>query len=184
MDDDPLYEKARQKALRYLAYRGRSVEEVRSKLADEGFGKATIKKVIDRFRDLGYLDDKNFARQWAKSLAAGRLWGDRKIEASLREKGIPRDLIDDAIAGAREEKDERHAIQELVEKRLRREPACEVFAYKGKRRLLQTLAGRGFPIGTILDTIREMRDTCSDEMDSPAPSGRVETEEKYGDDGQ
>ena len=77
MDDDPLYEKARQNALRYLLYRGRSVEEVRSKLAQKGFDDAVIKKVVDRFIDLGYLNDKNFAGQWAKSLAVSRLWGDR-----------------------------------------------------------------------------------------------------------
>ena len=171
MDDDPLYEKARQKALRYLAYRGRSVEEVRSKLAGKGFDDTIIKKVIDRFSDLGYLDDGNFARQWAKSLAVHRLWGDRKIEASLREKGISGDLIQEAIAGVRKEKDQRRAVQELVEKRLRREPACEVFSYKGKRRLAQTLGGRGFPPGVILDVLREMGDTPSDETDDPRTVG-------------
>ncbi|MBW2561030.1 MAG: regulatory protein RecX [Deltaproteobacteria bacterium] len=160
--DDPLYEKAQKKALRYLAYRGRSVAEVRSKLAEKGFDEAVIKKVIDRFCDLGYLDDGNFAGQWAKSLAIHRLWGDRKIEASLREKGISIDLIAEAIAGAREEKGQRCAIQDLVEKRLRSEPACEVFSYKGKRRLTQTLAGRGFPVGLILDVLREMGDACDD----------------------
>ena len=156
MDDDPLYEKARQKALRYLLYRGRSIKEVRSKLAEKGFDDAVIKKVVDRFTDLGYLNDKNFARQWAKSLAVSRLWGDRKIEISLIEKGISRDLIKEAIAEVREEKDEKLAIEELVEKRLRRESECEVFSYKGKRRLAQSLAGRGFPVGLILDVLREM----------------------------
>lgn len=162
MDDDPFYEKARQKALRYLVYRGRSVKEVRSKLAEKGFDNTVIKKVIDRFVDLGYLDDRNFAEQWARSLAVSRLWGDRKIEASLREKGISIDLIEEAIAGAREKKEERHAIRELVEKRLRSEPVCEVFSYKGKRRLMQTLVGRGFPVGGILDVLKEMGDTYND----------------------
>ena len=156
MDDDPLYEKARQKALRYLLYRGRSIKEVQAKLAQKGFDDAVIKKVVDRFTDLGYLNDKNFARQWAKSLAVSRLWGDRKIEISLIEKGISRDLIKEAIAEVREEKDEKLAIEELVEKRLRRESECEVFSYKGKRRLAQSLAGRGFPVGLILDVLREM----------------------------
>ena len=161
MDDDPLYEKARQKALRYLLYRGRSIEEVRSKLAQKGFDDAVIKKVVDRFTDLGYLNDRNFARQWAKSLAVSRLWGDRKIEISLLEKGISRDLIKETIAEAREEKGERCAIGELVEKRLRRESECEVFSYKGKRRVTQSLAGRGFPVGLILDVLREMgEDHC------------------------
>ena len=156
MDDDPLYEKARQKALRYLLYRGRSIKEVQTKLAQKGFGDAVIKKVVDRFTDLGYLDDKNFARQWAKSLAVSRLWGDRKIEISLIEKGISRELIKEAIVEAREEKDERRSIEELVEKRLRRESECEVFSYKGKRRLAQSLAGRGFSVGLILDVLKEM----------------------------
>lgn len=160
MDDDPLYEKARQKALRYLLYRGRSIKEVRLKLAEKGFDDAVIRKVVDRFTDLGYLNDENFARQWARSLAVSRLWGDRKIEISLIEKGISRDIIKEAVAEARKEKDERSAIEELVEKRLRRESECEVFSYKGKRRLAQSLAGRGFPVGLILDVLRDMGGDC------------------------
>lgn len=156
MNDDPLYEKARQSALRYLSYRGRSIQEVRTKLSGKGFSDTVINKVVDSCVDLGYLDDKNFARQWAKSLAVGRLWGDKKIEIGLVEKGISHDLIKDAIVAAREEKDERSAIGELVEKRLRRESACEVFSYKGQRRLVQNLTGRGFPAGLILDVMKEM----------------------------
>jgi len=182
VDDDPLYEKARQVALRYLAYRMRSREEVRSKLAGKGFKRDIIKKIVDRFCDLGYLDDRNFARQWAKNLAADRLWGDRKIAATLREKGISSDLIEEGIAEAREGKSERHAIRELVEKRLRSQPACEVFSYKGKRRAVQGIAGRGFPVHEILDVLREMGNTC--DMDDPAQSGIVEIKERYGNDGQ
>jgi regulatory protein len=156
VEDDPLYEKAKHHALQYLSYRGRSIQEVRTKLEGKGFSDTVIKKVVDRCIDLGYLSDKNFARQWAQNLAITRLWGDRKIERNLIEKGISRDLIKDAIAEIREEKDERRAIEELVEKRLRRESACEVFSYKGKRRLAQSIAGRGFPVGLILDVLNRM----------------------------
>lgn len=156
MDEDPLYERARHNALRHLSYRGRSVQEVQTKLAKQGFDNTVIKKVVDRFTDLGYLNDRNFARQWARNLAVNRLWGDRKIEISLIERGISRDLIKEAIAGAREEKDERRAIEELVEKRLRREPECEVFSYAGKVKFARSLAGRGFPLELIMDVLREM----------------------------
>ncbi|MEA2013813.1 MAG: regulatory protein RecX [Thermodesulfobacteriota bacterium] len=156
MDEDPLYEKARQKALRYLLYRARSIKEVQTRLSEKGFDDAIIKKVVDRFTDLGYLNDSNFARQWARRLAVSRQWGDKKIEASLFEKGISRDLIKKAIDEAREEKDERCAIEELVEKRLRRESESEVFSYKGRRRVTQGLVGRGFPVVLILDVLKEM----------------------------
>ncbi len=162
MEDDPLYQKAFNKTLRYLAYRGRSIAEVRNKLEVQGFEGPVIKKVIDRLCDLGYLNDRNFALQWTRSLAAGRLWGDRKIEGRLLEKGISRDLIQDALAEARGEKDERHSIKELIEKRLRKEPAHEVLSYKGKRRLIQALVGRGFTLGVILEVLREMGDTYND----------------------
>lgn len=163
MEEDPVYEKARYHALRYLSYRGRSVQEVRTKLREKGFNDTVIKKVVDRCIELGYLGDENFARQQARNLAITRLWGDRKIERNLVEKGVSHDLIKDAIAETREEKDERRAIEELVEKRLRRESACGVFSYKGKRRVVQNIASRGFPVGLILDVLREMEpDDCDD----------------------
>ena len=152
IEEDPLYEKAKAKALRFLSYRGRSKKELRSKLIEGGFDAASIRKVIDRFSELKYLDDVIFARDWARHLALHNLWGDRKIEISLREKGIEKETIEEAIVLAREELGQKEAIERLVEKRLRRKSAQDI-GYKEKRRLAQNLLGRGFPPPLIFDVL-------------------------------
>lgn len=157
IQEDPLYEKAKAKALRLLSYRGRSKEELRSKLSERGFDEAVIRKVIDRFSELKYLDDEIFARDWARHLALYRLWGDRRIEISLREKGIDRQTIDGAILFAREEIGQKEAIERLIEKRLRRRSAQDI-DYKGKRRLAQNLLGRGFPPPLIFDMLGKVEE--------------------------
>ncbi|MEA3470603.1 MAG: regulatory protein RecX [Thermodesulfobacteriota bacterium] len=157
IQEDPLYEKAKAKALRLLSYRGRSKEELRSKLSEKGFDEAVIRKVIDRFSELKYLDDEIFARDWARHLALYRLWGDRKIEISLRGKGIDRQTIDGAILFAREEIGQKEAIERLIEKRQRRKSSQDI-DYKEKRRLAQNLLGRGFPPPLIFDVLGKVEE--------------------------
>jgi regulatory protein len=162
MSDDPLYEKAKQKALRLLLYRGRSTGELRFKLRERGFDEKVIRKVIDRFLELKYLDDETFSREWARSLAVNKLWGNRRIELSLRDKGIERELIERAVTFAREEIDESEAIRKLVEKRLRRKSISEIANYKEKRRLAQNLLGRGFPPRLIFDELGKLQEDYID----------------------
>ena len=96
-------EKAKQRAFRLLAMRARSEKELRAKLKEKGFDESTVEEVAARLRELNYLDDESFARQWARNLAVNKLFGNRRIEASLEEKGISRPLIREVLTEAREE---------------------------------------------------------------------------------
>ena len=49
-------------ALRLLARRGHSVAELERKLKERGYSAAQIAPVIERCRELGYLDDSRFPR--------------------------------------------------------------------------------------------------------------------------
>jgi len=117
MGGDLLFEKAKQKAFRLLLVRSRSTKELRLKLKERGFEETVINNVIDRLLELKYLDDEAFAKGWARNLAVNRLWGNRKIEISLLEKGISGELAEQSIVHAREEIGERGAIEKLVEKK-------------------------------------------------------------------
>ena len=161
IQEDPLYEKAKAKALRLLSYRGRSKEELRSKLGEKGFDETVIRKVIDRFSELKYLDDEIFAQDWARHLALYRLWGDRKIAISLREKGIDGQTIDGAILFAREEIGQKEAIKRLIEKRMKKR-SFETIDFKEKRRLAQNLLGRGFPPPLIFDVLGKVEEDYID----------------------
>lgn len=147
---DPLSEQeALERAFRMLARRPHSEREIQRKLREKGVSGACIARLLERLRELGYLDDAAFARGWAKSRAGGRLWGDRRIAAGLREKGIPAELVRSTLSEIREDVDEGEALQRCLERKLRgRDPAA--LELKEKRRLAQSLAGRGFPMDLIV----------------------------------
>jgi regulatory protein len=143
---------AKQKAYRLLSMRPHSEKELEKKLREKDFPAAVVKEALEKLRDLKYLNDASFAIQWARNLAANKLWGNRKIIASLQEKGVQARLIDDAVAAARQELSEEEAIAVLIKKRAAQKKAA-AFDFKEKQRIFQNLMGRGFPPGLILNKL-------------------------------
>ncbi|MEE9913161.1 MAG: recombination regulator RecX [Deltaproteobacteria bacterium] len=143
---------ARQKAFRLLSLRPHSEKELEQKLREKCFPAAVIKEALEKLRDLKYLNDASFAIQWARNLAVNKLWGNRKIIASLQEKGIQTRLIDDAVASARQELSEDEAIVKLIKKKTARKTPA-VYDAREKQRIFQSLMGRGFPPGLILNKL-------------------------------
>jgi len=150
-EEDPSYEEAKKRALRFLASRPRSVFEVRSKLETLGFGVSTVSKVIERFGELRYLDDESAARQWAVSYALNRLWGDRKIAVRLKERGIAKETIERALGEARREIGEKEAIEKIIEKRFPDWLTSHKISVREKQRLFRHLMGKGFASGVIFE---------------------------------
>jgi regulatory protein len=143
---------ALQKAYRLLSMRPHSEKELEKKLREKGFPAVVIKEALEKLHDLKYLNDESFAIGWARDLAVNKLRGNRKIIASLREKGVSSQLIDGAIAAARLEISEEEAIAVLVRKKAaKKKPTA--FDIKEKQRIFQSLMGRGFPPGLILNKL-------------------------------
>ncbi len=151
-DADFIPEKVVQYAYRILSVRPLSEKEFRIKLKGKGFGSSVAEAVAARFREMGYLNDASFARQLARSLAVNRLWGNRRIEMALREKGVDRELIGEALAAAREEITERAAVAKLMSIKGKGHKIVPEDR-KEKRRLMQSLMGKGFPPGLIFEIL-------------------------------
>ena len=143
---------AKQKAYRLLSMRPHSEKELEKKLREKGFPAVVIKEALEKLHDLKYLNDESFAIGWARDLAVNKLRGNRKIIASLREKGVAPQLIDGAIAAARLEISEEAAIAILVSKKAAKKKSV-TFDIKEKQRIFQNLMGRGFPPGLILNKL-------------------------------
>jgi regulatory protein len=158
------YEKARQKAFRLLALRGRSVLELQKKLRDKGFEEPVVEKVVSSLVELKVLDDVAFAHEWARSLAANKLYGNRWIERSLREKGIEPELIKTTIAEIRQDIPEHEALRVLVKKKLK-DRMIEDLDKKEKYRPMQSLMGKGFPADLIYNALRNKEDEEIDERE-------------------
>lgn len=143
---------AKQKAYRLLSLRPHSEKELEKKLREKGFPAVVIKETLEKLHDLKYLNDASFAAGWARNLVVNKLWGNRKIIASLREKGIAADLIDLSIEQAREELPEEKSIEILIKKRAAKNKSS-VFDVKEKQKIFQAMMGRGFPAGLILNKL-------------------------------
>lgn len=164
MAEDRLFEKTRQTAYRLLALRGRSREELRRALRDRGFEAPVVAKVLALLAEQRYLDDRAFARDWARRLAVNRHYGDRRIEASLREKGIPAGVVREALAEVREALPEQEALHVLLEKKMRGRKKGPLEG-REKRRLAQSLMGKGFPAGLILEALGNTEEEWMDERE-------------------
>ena len=92
--EPPATDEAFEIAARFLAARPRTRWEVERRLKRTGATEATIETTLNRLTELGYLDDAAFARWWAEQRDRHAPRGRRLLEAELRGKGVPRELIE------------------------------------------------------------------------------------------
>ncbi|MDA8101194.1 MAG: regulatory protein RecX [Nitrospiraceae bacterium] len=155
VSDEKELKRAKNVAYRYLTIRPRSRFEVEQKLRDREFPQEIIGSVIEHLLRLGYLDDAQFASQWAAGRVRTRGFGRRRIEQELRMRGIDRETVRDVLQGLFEETDELDVAGKEAEKKLRALGRFD--AAVRKRRLAGHLERKGFPpsvISAILRTVR------------------------------
>jgi regulatory protein len=87
---------AMSRALHSLGYRARSAHELRERLLRAGYAGETVGEVIARLKDLGYLDDEEFARSAARNKARKR-YGPRRIYVDLRRVGVDEEVAQEAV---------------------------------------------------------------------------------------
>ncbi|HEX2141975.1 MAG TPA: regulatory protein RecX, partial [Candidatus Limnocylindria bacterium] len=92
-------------AARLLATRPRSRWEVQRRLRRAGAQDAVISAALERLAALGYVDDTEFVRWWQEQRDRHAPRGRRMIAAELRQRGVPRDVLD----GLDEDAEERTA---------------------------------------------------------------------------
>lgn len=152
---DKLLKRAKNSAYRYLTIRPRSRREVEQKLLDREFPPDIISPVIDHLVKLGYLNDEQFARQWAASRVRSRGFGRRRLEQELRIKGVSRDIISESLRDLFVEAPEAEVARKEADKKLRTLARFEPEVRR--RRLAGFLERKGFSseiIGTIIRSVR------------------------------
>ena len=138
-------------ASRQLAYRARSTAELSKTLADRGFADEVIATVVERFLELGYLNDAEFARRWIASRDQMAPRGTRLLRQELRQKGIGAELAEQALAEA--DLDDVETARRLAERRMDR--LRDLPPDKARQRLAGYLQRRGFSHETVRSIDRE-----------------------------
>jgi regulatory protein len=152
---DKLLKRAKNTAYRYLTIRSRSRSEVEQKLRDREFPHPIISSVIDHLVQLGYLNDEQFARQWAASRIRSRGFGRRRIAQELRTKGISPDIIRETLGDLFEESAEAGVARKEADKKLKTLTRFE--AEVRRRRLAGFLERKGFSSEIIRSILRTVR---------------------------
>ena len=98
LSEDICYRKAFNKAVDYLSRRDHSVRELTDKLG-RSFEHCVCDRVVNDLTERGYLDDTNFARNYARYLCESKHFWTARIKNELYKKGIDRVIIDDVIYG-------------------------------------------------------------------------------------
>lgn len=141
------------RALNMLAFRARTVSELRRRLLQKGEDAADVEVVITRLCDQKLLDDAEFARQYARTKVLGAGASRRRIGQELARKGVPRDVADSAIDALQESEgiDLAASIHKVAGKKWRSLSKLDDFTRR--RRLYAFLARRGFNPDEIRDVM-------------------------------
>lgn len=143
-----------------LTGQARTRKELADKLAKREVPDEVATELLDRFTEVGLIDDAVFAQQWVESRHRSRGLAPRALAQELRRKGVG----DEETKAALEqigEADQREAARALVERKLRSMRGLD--PQVATRRLAGLLARKGYGAGLAFSVVREALADCDDE---------------------
>jgi regulatory protein len=109
-------------------------------------------EILDRYDEVGLIDDAAFAKAWVTSRHHGKGLSRRALAGELRRKGVGSDEVGEALEELDPETEEATA-KGLVARKLRVESRAAPDALF--RRLVGMLARKGYPAGLAISVVKE-----------------------------
>src|SRR3954452_7841812 len=143
---------ARTIALRMLDSQPRTRLELERAMAGRDVPSDVAAGVLDRFTEVGLVDDEAFAQAWVDSRHRGRGLAKRALSAELRRRGVDESVLREAVETVSDD-DERAAAMALVDRKLR--TMSTLPREVQMRRLVGMLGRKGFGSGVAMSVVRE-----------------------------
>lgn len=141
------------KMAKYCAYQERCVKDVKDKLKTFDLPQAEKDKILDYLLDNRFVNDERFAKSFVRGKVNQSGWGLNKIRFHLVQKGITKELIDEAL----EQTDEEVYRQRLID--ILRTKAKTVKAendFEKKRKLAAYAMQKGFEGSLVWEVLKEL----------------------------
>ena len=106
-------EEALNKAASYCTLCERCISEVTAKLVAWGVSYGEQHRIIERLQQEGFINEKRYCRAFVNDKVRFNRWGRIKIQAALREKRLPQELVNEALGNIDEEQ-YTNALMEVV----------------------------------------------------------------------
>ncbi|WAA08790.1 RecX family transcriptional regulator [Fervidibacillus albus] len=143
----------------YLSYSMRSIKQVEKDLLEKGFPPIVAEVVIDRLKEKGYVNDREFARSFVRTQLKTTDKGPLHIKKLLRDKGIDEKTIEEEIVLYSLEMQREKALY-LTEKWLKKKKGLSVSLLKVE--LYSMLKRKGFEERVIREAIDEIVQSLDD----------------------
>lgn len=145
LKNNAIKDKAYDRSLNLVSRRPRSEWELRDYLKRKEYEPEIVDSTIERLKDRGYVDDRDFARRWVDSRRLLKPTSKRRLVQELRQKRVSTEAISEVMAG--DETDERQILRTLVEKKRARYPDTVKF--------MQYLSRQGYSCDDIKAVLSE-----------------------------
>ena len=141
------------KMAKYCAYQERCVKDVRDKLKTFDISQENRDKILEYLLDNRFANDERFAKSFVRGKINQSGWGLNKIRFHLAQKGIAKDIIDEAL----EQTDEEVYRQRLIA--ILNTKAKTVKAendFEKKRKLAAYAMQKGFEAALVWEVLKDL----------------------------
>ena len=140
------------KMAKYCAYQERCVKDVRDKLKTFEISEEEKAKILDYLLDNRFVNDERFAKSFVRGKVNQSGWGVNKIRFHLIQKGIDKDIIEEAL-GQTDEEAYRQRLIEILETKSKTVKASNDF--EKKRKLAVYAMQKGFEGSLVWEVLKE-----------------------------
>lgn len=145
---DILIKRARKRAMFLLEKMDRTESQLRNKLRQGFYGEDLIDDAIAYVKKYHYIDDNRYAQTYVRYQKERK--SKRQIKMDLMQKGVDREIIEQAIEAEYEPESEQELILKWIEKRKYKIGESDI---KEKQKMYQFLMRKGFRLEDILHVL-------------------------------
>lgn len=140
------------KMAKYCAYQERSVKEVTDKLKAFEISEKDREEIINYLIDNKFVNDERFAHAFVRGKINQSGWGVNKIRFHLIQKGISKEIIDEALQSFDEEAYRQRLVEVLKAKA---KTVKAVNDFERNRKLAAYAIQKGFEAPLVWEVIRK-----------------------------
>ena len=154
--------------MRRLEAAPRTRAQLATTLRERNVPDDVAQRVLDRFEEVALIDDRAFAMMWVESRQRARHLSGRALRSELRTKGVPDELINEAVGSVTAE-DELRGAREVAARKARSvvglPRAVQV------RRISGALSRKGYGSAVCAQVVREALESLDSGEDEGQPTG-------------
>ena len=141
------------KMAKYCAYQERCVKDVKDKLNTFDIPQEEKTKILDYLLDNRFVNDERFAKSFVRGKVNQSGWGMNKIRFHLMQKGIVKELIDEAL-GQTDEEVYRQRLIDILKTKAKTVKAVSDF--EKKRKLAAYAMQKGFEGNLVWEVLKDL----------------------------